>query len=149
MHLLTGHPRLSALSFPLSSLLEVPEMKRLSAASRGFTLIELIIVIAIVGVLAAVAIPKFTNLSSNAQSAATQGIAGALASASATNYAVSKVTGATFVPVGNCTDVGTALQGGLGAGYSITSNSVTADLTVSCTLTGPGAVTATFTAHGT
>ena len=36
-------------------------MKRLFANQRGFTLLEMLIVISIVGVLAAVAVPRFTN----------------------------------------------------------------------------------------
>jgi MSHA pilin protein MshA len=53
---------------------------------RGFTLIELVMVIVILGVLAAVAIPKFVDLKADAQLASMQGVAGAAASASAINY---------------------------------------------------------------
>lgn len=48
----------------------------------GFTLIELIIVIVIIGILAVVAAPKFVNLSSDAHKASLQGLKGALRSQS-------------------------------------------------------------------
>jgi len=49
----------------------------------GFTLIELIMVIVVLGILAAFALPKFADFSSDARLATMQGAAGAVKSASA------------------------------------------------------------------
>lgn len=128
-------------------------------AQRGFTLIELVMVIVILGVLAAVAIPKFVDLKGDAQTAANQGVAGALSSGTAINYATAQVrgnTGTGVVTVNTCEAAKGTLQGGnypTGAGTynaAVSGTFATGGVANSCVLTfsptSGSPVTATFTA---
>jgi general secretion pathway protein G len=55
--------------------------KPLVSKKAGFTLIELMIVVAVIGILSAVAIPKFASMVRKSREAATRGNIGAIRSA--------------------------------------------------------------------
>lgn len=63
--------------------------------SKGFTLIELVVVIVILGILAAFAAPKFISLESDARSSSIQGLAGAVKASNSLVHALALAKGQT------------------------------------------------------
>lgn len=111
---------------------------------KGFTLIELIMVIVLLGLLAVVAIPKYYDLQNDAKNAAEKGVVGAVRSGIYTYFAKNKAYPATLdgaasaaCAAGNaCFD--TVLdQGGVQQDWTKASGT---------TYTGPAGTTYTYTA---
>ncbi|MGL5409088.1 MAG: type II secretion system protein, partial [Shewanella sp.] len=78
---------------------------------QGFTLIELVVVIIILGILAVTAAPKFINLQGDARASALQGLKGAIQGANSLVYSKAALLGIEGASTGSVDVLGNTVAG--------------------------------------
>ena len=130
---------------------------------RGFTLAELVVVVSVVGVLGAIAMPKFVGVSNTAKQSSLDRTAKELGDAALRNQVARSANMNSGLPVTDCTSVAGLVDGVSGqvngylagtsgdkAAFVVTGLPIAIDTTALCTVStvATPVFTATFTAFG-
>ncbi len=98
----------------------------MNKAQKGFTLIELVVVITILGILAAFAFPRFAALEVEARIAATEGLGGGIRGASSLAHSMFLVNGGAAVTMeGNTIVMANGYPDGTALGITATMQDIT------------------------
>lgn len=92
---------------------------------KGFTLIELVVVIVLLGILGVTALAKFQDLSGDAQDAANAGVAAELSSGASINYAAFSLGTAGAASIGaatTCASAASSLMAVVPSDYTFADN---------------------------
>ena len=118
-------------------------------AQKGFTLIELVVVVVLLGILGVTALARFQDLSGDAQNAANQGVASELSSGSSINFATRSLNAANGSAISGaaqtCAAAATAVMSIVPAGYTfagVGDCSAGAGTTLACTVSNGGVAAA-------
>jgi len=117
----------------------------------GFTLLELVTVIVLVGILAAAATARFADFRSDANQAVVKGLAAQLGAAMELNKNARLLNLTYAQTINDCSQAGVLLSGGLPTGYTLAAKPLTLPFeTGICTVSAvaPDTQSATFIGYG-
>ncbi|MEH0018484.1 MAG: prepilin-type N-terminal cleavage/methylation domain-containing protein [Desulfobacter sp.] len=109
--------------------------KKILKNQQGFTLIEIIAVLVILGILAAVAVPKFVSLTAEAEEKGAQALFASLNSAASMNFAKGALDIAGHTPITTMQTLIDALGSGTPSGWTAATSTLTSDSNSSYVIT--------------
>ena len=116
-------------------------------AQKGFTLIELVVVIVLLGILGVTALAKFQDLSTDAQTAANSGVAAEMSSGASINYAARSLNASNGTPILGltCAAIAPIVLATVPAGYTFLGGTcgASAGVSITCDVNGGSGTDAT------
>lgn len=129
--------------------LEMAKLRESKREQHGFTLIEIIAVLVILGILAVVAVPKYLDLQTEARNSATQGLIAAAQSQLSMGYAANRMNSQVSTdPSKECAKVKVSAGGATAGTVTCKETDWKADVTITATVPNGTPTTATWSNPG-